>query len=43
MSIVWFVAGFVVCLFMPAPVQMVLKVLISKLYKSVFKKNNEEE
>lgn len=35
MSIVWFISGFVLCLFMPASVQMAVKVVISDLYNSI--------
>jgi len=45
MFLIWFIAGFVLCLFMPASVQMVVKTIISKLYNIVrawFDKNGKD-
>jgi hypothetical protein len=33
MSIIWLLAGFVLCLFMPTSIQMMVKSAISALYK----------
>jgi len=35
MSIIWFLAGFVVCLFMPASVQMIVKNIVSSIYNKI--------
>lgn len=35
MSILWLIAGFVICLFMPQSIQMVAKTFIASAYKSI--------
>jgi len=35
MFLIWFIAGFVLCLFMPASVQMVVKNIVSGIYNKI--------
>ena len=35
MSVVWFIAGFVLCLLMPASIQMVIKNIVSRIYNII--------
>jgi len=34
-SIIWFLAGFVLCFFMPASVQMIVKNIVSGIYNRI--------
>jgi len=43
MSIIWFVGGFILCLFMPQAVQMIAKNLVISAYNKIKSKFNKEE
>lgn len=43
MLIIWILIGFIICLFMPAPIQMSVKNFISRTYESIKEKLSRDE